>query len=336
MEKKQEGSKMRKLLAFIAAGFFFSLIGAALAADKIRVAYVSLSPSWAPVWIAKETGIFARHGLGADVILLTGSPRLVQSLIAGDVDYGLAGATAMARARIRGADVVILATASNLSNMKLLVGGNSAIRRIEELKGRVIGVSQYGSDADVFARIVVEKAGLKPDKDVAILQLGGHPQVAAALAAGKIESGILGGLASLTAQKSGAMIVTSGTDLKVAAMSGTVATTRGRTQRQRDSVARFMRAYGEAFHYFKTNREGAVPILQKYMGGITTEQARFLHDEYVEVFEELPIPSERILYGMLQREGDPKAKAFKPADLIDLSFVKELYGAASVEKVLRR
>ncbi len=327
---------MRKLLAFVVGWLLFSFMGGASAAEKIRVAFVSPSPTQSPPWIAKETGIFAKHGLDAEVILLTGSPRLVQSLIAGDVDYAVVGATATMRARMRGADVVILATATNVTNQKLLVSRKSGIRRLEDLKGRVVGVSQYGSEADAFARIVVGKAALRPDKDVAIIQLGGHPQVATALLAGKIEAGVIGGLALLTAQKSGAIVLTSGVELKAVAPSGTLAVTGRYVQRNRDSVMRFMRAFVEATHYFKTNRDGTVPILQKYLGGLSSEQARFLYDDFVELFEEVPVPNEKGLQAMLDRESDPKAKSFRPADFVDLSFLKEIDRGGLVEKLYLR
>lgn len=327
---------MKKLLVFVAGWFFFFFMGAAPAAEKIRVAFVSPSPTQSPPWIAKETGIFAKYGLDAEVILLTGSPRLVQSLIAGDVDYAIVGATATMRARMRGADVVILATATNVTNQKLLVSRKSGIRRLEDLKGRIIGVSQYGSEADAFARIVVGKAALQPDKDVAIIQLGGHPQVATALMAGKIEAGVIGGLALLTAQKSGAIVLTSGVDLKAVAPSGTLAVTGRTIQRNRDSVMRFMRAFVEATHYFKTNRDGTVPILQKYLGGLSSEQARFLYDDFVELFEEIPVPNEKGLQAMLDRESDPKARSFRPADFVDLSFLKEIDRSGRVEKLYLR
>src|SRR3972149_10557648 len=195
---------MKILFAFAAGWLCLFLPRAAMTAEKIRVAFVSPSPTQSPPWIAKETGLFAKQGLDAEIILLPGSPRLVQTLIAGDVDYAIVGATATMRARMRGADVVILAATTNVSTQKLLVSRKSGIRRLEDLKGRVVGVSQYGSEADAFARIAVNKAGFKPDKDVAIIQLGGHPQVAAALVAGKIEAGGIGGLGLPAAPKTSA------------------------------------------------------------------------------------------------------------------------------------
>ncbi len=304
-------------------------------AEKIRVAFVSPTPVFAPTWVAKETGLFTKHGLDADVILLTGSPRLVQALIAGDVDFAVVGLTAVMRARMQGAELAVLATTTNVSVMKLLVSRQSGVHRLEDLKGKVMGVSQYGSEADAFARIVIGKAGLKPDKDVAIIQMGGHPQVAAALAAGKLETGVLGGLALLTAKKSGATVLADGVKLNTISMAGTLAVSRRTIQRSRDTVTRFMRAFVEAFRYLKSNREGSIPILQKYMGGIDAEQARFVYDEYVGLFDDFPVPREKGFQAALDNETDPKAKNFKPADFVDLSFLNEI-DRAQVEKIYKK
>src|SRR6185295_18134311 len=213
----------------------------AIAAEKVRMAYVSPSVSLSLPWLAKESGILSKHDLIGEVLLITGSPRLVQSLIAGDVDVAFAGITAITRARVRGAEIAILGAAANVSSQKLMVGRNSKIRRLEDLKGAIIGVSQYGSEADTFARNAVTLAGLKPDKDVTMLQLGGHPQVAAAMVAGKLDVGALAGLAALTAEKSGARQLASAAELKILSPSGTFAATRGYIQRKRGVVDRLMR-----------------------------------------------------------------------------------------------
>ena len=116
------------------------------------MAYVSPSITLSLPWVAKELGILAKHDLVPEILLITGSPRLVQTLISGDVDVVFAGVTALTRARMRGADVAILGAAANVSSQKLLVGRNSKIRRLEEVKGATIGVSQFGSEADTFTR----------------------------------------------------------------------------------------------------------------------------------------------------------------------------------------
>jgi len=313
-----------------------SISARALAADKIRVAYVSPSVSLSLPWMARETGILAKYDLVAEVLLITGSPRLVQSLIAGDVDLAFAGITAITRARVRGAEVAILGASANVSSQKLMVGRNSKIRRLEDLKGVILGVSQYGSEADTFARNSLTLAGLKPDKDVTILQLGGHPQVAAAMVAGKLDAGVLAGLAALTAERAGAKLLTSAAELKILSPSGTFAATRGFIQRRRSVVDRLMRSFVETIHYLKTNRTGSIALLQKYFGGLSAEEASYLYQEQIDLMEVLPVPNDKALQAVLDRETDPKVKSLSTADFVDASFFREIEKSGMIEQLYRR
>jgi NitT/TauT family transport system substrate-binding protein len=315
------------------------LIGAhvsARAADKVRLAFVSPSVALSLPWVAKELGILAKHDLAAEILLITGSPRLVQSLIAGDIDLAFAGVTALTRARLRGAEVAILGASANHSSQKLLVSRNSKISRLEDLKGATIGVSQYGSEADTFARNALASVGLRADRDVTMLQLGGHPQVAAAMAAGKLEVGALGGLAALTAERAGARLLTSAMELKILSPSGTFATTRALIQRRRSVVERLARSFVEAIHFLKTNRGGAIALMQKYMGGLSAEEAAYLYDEQVDLLERLPAPNERALQAVLDRENDPKMKTMSPADFTDGSFFRDIEKSGLIEQLYRK
>ena len=310
--------------------------GPVRAADKLRVAYVAPSVSLSLPWLAKESGILAKHDLAAEILLITGSPRLVQSLIAGDVDVVFAGVTALTRARVAGADVAILGAAANLSSQKLLVGRNSKIRRLEEMKGATLGVSQYGSEADTFARNALARAGLRPDKDVTILQLGGHPQVAAAMVAGKIEVGALAGLPALTVERSGARLLSSAVELKILSPSGTFATTRSYIQRKRTVVERLTRSFVEVIHFLKTNRTGSITMLQKYFGGLSAEESAYLYDEQADLLERLPAPNDKALQAVLERESDAKLKTMTPADFIDASFFREIEKSGLIEQLYRK
>jgi len=314
---------------------FFS-VNRATAADKLRIAYVSPSVSMALPWIAKDQGILAKYDLNAEILLITGSPRLVQALIAGDVDVVFAGVTALTRARVRGAEVAILGASANLSGQKFMIGRNSKVRRLEDVKGATIGVSQYGSEADTFARNALAKVGLKPEKDVTIIQLGGHPQVAAAMAAGKLEAAVLGGLATLTAEKAGARVLTTAADLKILSPSGTFAAMRGTIQRRHSAIDRLMRSFVEAVHYMKTNRNGSIVSLQKFMGGLTPEETGYLYDEQIDLMERLPAPNDAALQAVLERETDAKAKSMAVGDFVDASFFREIEKSGLVEQLYRK
>lgn len=310
--------------------------GPAYSADRLRIAFVSPSITLSLPWVAKELGILSKYDLAAEILLITGSPRLVQSLIASDVDVAFAGVTALTRARVRGAEVAILGAAANLSTQKFMVGRNSKIRRLEDAKGATLGVSQYGSEADTFARNALAKVGLRAERDVTILQLGGHPQVAAAMAAGKLEAGVLGGLATLTAERAGARVLTTARELEILSPSGTFATMRGIIQRRRSVVERLMRSFVEAVHYLKTQRAGAIALMQKYMGGLNAEEAAYLYDEQIDVMERLPSPNEKALQAVLDRETDPKVKSFAVGDFIDGSFFRDIEKSGLVEQLYRK
>jgi ABC-type nitrate/sulfonate/bicarbonate transport system substrate-binding protein len=217
-----------------------------------------------------------------------------------------------------------------------MIGRNSKVRRLEEIKGATIGVSQYGSEADTFARNALAKVGLKPDKDVTIIQLGGHPQVAAAMATGKLEAGVLGGLATLTAEKAGARVLTTAADLKILSPSGTFAAMRGTIQRRRSAVDRLMRSFVEAVHYMKTNRNGSIVSLQKFMGGLNREETGYLYDEQIDLMERLPAPNDNALQAVLERETDAKVKGMAVADFVDASFFRELEKSGLVEQLYRQ
>ena len=124
--------------------------GDATAGRKVTATFVAPTLSQTIPWIAKEAGIFAKHGIDADVILLTGSPRAVQTLLAGDIEYTIAGGQSAIRARIHGADPVILASSANFSSQRVLLRPESTLQRLQDLKSKTVGVIQYGSGGDIF------------------------------------------------------------------------------------------------------------------------------------------------------------------------------------------
>jgi NitT/TauT family transport system substrate-binding protein len=287
---------------------------------KVLVAYVAPGVTQVIPWIAKEAGIFAKHGIDADVILLTGSPRLMQTLLAGDIDYSLGGTSSVLRARFRGGDPVIVAGTTNFTGQRLLMRPDSSLKSIQDLRGKTVGVTQYGSQGDTFLRDALKRAGLKPDGDVSILQMGGTPQVAAALIAGKIDAGVSGESSLLLIHQGRAKGLPGGSakEMNIPGVGATLNVTRRFLARDREGITRFLRAYVEGIHYFRTNREGSIRALQKFFRGATVEQTAFIYDDQHEVIDPLPIPTDEAIQGELDRETDPKAKSFKPADFMDI------------------
>ena len=162
-----------------------------VSAQKLMLAHVAVNPSQGMLHLAKDSGILAKYGFTADVLLIPGTPRTIQALIAGDLDYVAAGAPASLRARAQGADVTILSTLANSSAQRVFIRPDSKLNSFMELKGKIIGVTQYGSGGDTFLRGALRKHGIK-ESEVTILQMGGTPGVAQGLESGRIEVGVLG------------------------------------------------------------------------------------------------------------------------------------------------
>lgn len=146
---------------------------------------------------------------------------------------------------------------------------------------------------------------------------------------------MLGGLATLTAERAGARFLTSAQELNVLSPSGTFATTRAYIQKNRSIVDRLMRSYVEAIYFIKTNRSGTITLLQKYLGGLSAEEASYLYLEQVALLEALPAPNEKAIQAVLDRETDPKIKSIPVADVIDGSFFRDIEKSGLIEQLYK-
>jgi ABC-type nitrate/sulfonate/bicarbonate transport system substrate-binding protein len=206
---------------------------------------------------------------------------------------------------------------------------------INDLKGKTIGVTQYGSAGDTFLRTGLKKAGLK-ESDVTVLQMGGTPGVAQALEAGRIEVGVLGDSSMLLVFQGKARQLkgASARELGVPGLDAPVTTTEKKLKRDRPGAVRFLQSYIEAIHYFKTNGPGTVRILQKYMRGLTAEQIGAWVADVRENLETVPYPNEAGLRSEMEQVNAPKS--FAPAQFVDRSILDEIKKSGFIEKLYKQ
>jgi len=316
------------------AAIVFLLIPEFVFAEKLTLAYVAVNPSQGMLWVAKDSGILAKHGFTADIILVPGTPRTIQALIAGDLDFAVAGSPAAIRARLQGADVVMLASLNSYSSQRVFVKRDSKLQSFSELRGKIIGVTQYGSAGDTFLRAALKKIGMK-DSDVTVLQMGGTPGVAQALEAGRIEVAVLG--------DSGMMLVfrgiarplkgASSRELGFKSLDGPLNTTERKIKADRGMVLRFVQAYVEAIHYFKTNKAGTIRIFQKYMRGLSEDDLAGWLEDLRESLRPLPYPDEEALRADLEQIGVPKSQALP--SFINTTFLDEIQKSGLIDKLYK-
>lgn len=303
-------------------------------AEKLTVGYVAVNPSQGLLWIARDAGLLAQYGMAADVILIPGTPRTVQALIAGDLDYVVAGTPAVLRARMQGADLLMVACPSAHVSQRVLVKPDSKLNSLKDLTGQIVGVTQFGSAGDTFLRTALKKAGLK-ETEVTILQMGGTPGVTQALAAGRIEVGVLGESAMLLVFQGKARQLkgASAQELGIPGLDGPVTTTVRKLKRDRGSVVRFVQAYVEAIHYFKTNRGGTVRIFQKYMRGLNEQQIGAWVDDVRDNLEATPYPDDEGLRSELEQINAPKSQSL--ANFVDRSILDEIKKSGFIDRLYK-
>jgi ABC-type nitrate/sulfonate/bicarbonate transport system substrate-binding protein len=324
---------MKRLIANLAV--LCALLPCCVFAEKLMLAHVAINPSQGMLHLAKDSGMLAKYGFTADVILIPGTPRTIQALIAGDLDYVAAGAPASLRARAQGADVVILSTLANVSSQRVFIRPDSKLNSFSDLKGKLIGVTQFGSGGDTFLRAALRKTGIK-ESEVTIIQMGGTPGVAQGLESGRIEVGVLGDSGLLLVFRGRAKPLKGGS-AKELGMRGTDApltTMERKIKNDRAGVLRFMQAYLETVRFFQTNNPGTARILAKYMGGTSEEDISLWCDELRATLKPVPYADEEALRAEIEMMNVPGMQI--PPGYINNSILDELKKNGFIDKLWKQ
>ena len=231
---------------------------AAQAQTKMTIAYSSIGPMATGIWMAKESGAFERYGLQADIILITSGPLAVQALIGGDLHAVSAASNAVINAALSGAPIVAVGGTANRPYHRLFV--QTDINRLEDLRGKALGVTRFGSITDNLSRILLRKHGL--EGAVNVRQMGGTIEVSAAfqnrLIAGAVTSELRVTPPSL------AKILVRLVDMGIPYSMNMIAVQREYYRRNPAAVESMVRAYADGIAFMNQNKERAIKIITKY------------------------------------------------------------------------
>jgi NitT/TauT family transport system substrate-binding protein len=175
----------------------FSIASAQL--TKMTVGYSAIGAVHFPAWMAKESGIFLRNGLDVQLVYFTGGTTAVMALLSREAPINQMAGPAIVSASLRGADTVMIAGGIVTFEQSLM--SRPEIKSAAELKGGSVAIARFGGLTDFMTRIALQKLGLVPIKDVAIVQIGGLPERLSALEKGKVQAVLLGMPNSFMAEK---------------------------------------------------------------------------------------------------------------------------------------
>ena len=290
---------------------------------RIPVAYSAVSASQSAFYITKEAGLFEKHGLFVDPVYVASGTKVAQAVIAGEFPVALAGGTVV-NANLAGGDIAIFGGCVNVPSFYIFV--HSSIKRPEDLKGKTVGITTFGSSTDFSIRYLIKKLGMEPDKDVRILQMGGQPQIVAGMVAGAVQAGVLSSPANYNAMKAGFQMLVDFKSVGLDYPTVSLVSTRSYIKKDPQTVRRFLMAYSEGTERLYQDKELAMKVIGKYTKTNDREALAAAYSfatTFVERPPELPYKAVETILTQLA-EKDPKAKNFKPEDFIDPTFYTEL------------
>jgi NitT/TauT family transport system substrate-binding protein len=293
------------------------------AAERIRASYAAANASQSPLWTAQAHGFFAKYGLDVDLLYISSGSLNVQALVGTSVHFAAGGPAAL-EARLRGLKLLTIANPLTVlaSNLVAL----PEIKTISDLKGKIGGISRFGSSTHQGLRYLFRANGLSVETDLKMLQLGGDSSRLAALKTGKIQYTFLGGAASEQAKTQGLKILATANQMAIPFPWTSVVVNEAWLDANRDTAYRYVKAVTEAIWFMKHNRAESEKIIAKYM---RLDDPRLVAVEYefnVPLFPDLPYPTidgMRLILENLAAET-PEFARHDPKEFVDSSIVDRL------------
>src|SRR5512132_42539 len=259
------------------------------AQEKIRIAYSS-TDTLNSIWtVADDAGLYKKNGLDVELVYIGSTTVAVSAIVAQDIQVGNAAGSGVANANVRGADTVSVGCTINVLAYELVV--LDSIKSPEDLKGKSIGISRFGSVSDVAARELLKGLGLRPQEDVKILQVGGASERAAGFSRGVI--------AGFPSPPGNVYLIPGGLPHRILANMADLkkpyplpficaVTTKSYLAKNRSTVKRVVMALIEATQFFKTNKEASQKIVAKYLRGANRAYLDSAYDSTAKIIERVP------------------------------------------------
>ena len=320
----------------VALSAFFLTAATRLEAQQLKpitVVYTIVSGDSTALWIAHEKGLFRKYGLDDKLEFITGSNQTIAAMMAGKVDFTNAGGGAVVEADLAGGDAVMIGATVPFFLMNMF--SQPEITTVKELKGKRIAVTTLGTATDFARRIIVQKAGLNPERDTLPLQTKGPAEILQALLTKNAEAGMVVPPLTVTARQKGLRELVDLIGARVPYIQTSVATSRRVIQRDPSLAENFLKAIIEAVAFQKQDPKGTKEILNKYLKNVPKDLLDETYQQYVgNMFQKYPYVSNEGIQTLLEfiKLSNEKARTAKPEQFTDTSFMDKLEKAKFAEQ----
>ena len=338
MRSKEDKIMRKKLFGVVlfSALFVGLAIRMGFSAEAMKVGYPAPAGAFLPIWMANDGGFFKKHGASVEIAPSGSSSRAIASMLAGHLDILAGGGTGGILTQLKG--YKDLALFGNVINTFVFsVYTHPSITHVSQLRGKKMGVTQFGGTLDFAARYYLKMSGLEPGKDVAFIQIGSMPDIVVALATGAIDAGTIGVPTNLLAKKQGLRELADLSQMGVRYALSALLAKRTFLEKNHLQMVGFMKAMVEATHYLKTHPKEGMEVMRKYTKIDDAEILKPAYDLHIKLFPRVPELAPEDLKLMLEEVATthPEAKQANPADFIDDRIVKEVIKSGFVDQLYR-
>src|SRR3990170_8431028 len=254
--------KRRIALVFLAVLLTAVFTMPAAAKDRLATGYTAISGIFAGLWVAQEAGLFDKYNIDSHLVLIGSASLMVQAMLGGDMSFAGAGGNAAVEATLAGGDFVMVGSLAKVPAFYIMALPD--IKTIEDLRGKAVGVTRFGSSTDFTMRYVLRKHGLEPGRDVTLIQTGDLFAAAAMLRSRTIVSAPFSSPTNLRAEEAGARVLMNLGKAGVYFPHDAFMARRSFINANPDLVRRFLKAYSEAVYRLFTDKELSRRAISKY------------------------------------------------------------------------
>ena len=233
------------------------------AQERLNFAYISPNAGSSSVlWVAKDAGIFKKHGLDVNVVYIEGTPKALMSLFAGELQVVAGTGPAVVQAKMRGADVTMIMGFEVFLPYYLIATPD--VKRVEDLKGKTGANHSAATSADFAMRLGLRNIGFDPDRDVNLRVVGATNLRMLAMQQGQAQFTVITTTEREEAEKRGFKVLVDLASKRIPYPHSGLITSQRMLREKHDAMLRFGRATVEAIHFFKTQKAPTIAVLKKY------------------------------------------------------------------------
>jgi ABC-type nitrate/sulfonate/bicarbonate transport system substrate-binding protein len=292
---------------------------------KVHAGFATVGQGAGPMMVTWTAGLFQKHGLDIErPRIMGGAKGVVRGLMAGEIQFGNMAAPAPLRANLKGeADIVFLTGGIN----QQFIVGRPGIHSREQLAGKTIGFVGDGGLNDALVKFTIDKLEAAGIKGLTPKPMpGGTEAELDALLSGKLDCVVGTPPECIEAQRRGCRYLVDFSEYGLNYALGGIAARRDYVTQNPDIARRFIRAYVEGMHRYRTDREFTVGVQADYSGINDRTIAEATYDLTQPGMPRAPYPvvsALQTLIDFMAREL-PEARGADAARYVDDRFVREL------------